>query len=779
MHFKMDVEPETARFSLSRLPKEVLAQLLTSTSSFLVINLYLCGDKRLNYKLEHGGCVEVDLLDRKMDSKSRFPKLLSKLLQLRSLKIIRFGHLLYPHGYLSLALQELSPELLKLEIHSFGCYEALLRYPDPNVDTYPDGVVFMYDKGPSRLWNIGERFPNLQELKIGRNVKGVFSRAKAPISLHDLVVLPDSLIHFSMNLAFVGDFEDLASVLPRNLQIFESFRLDTVNVKFWPPNLTYLSHMDSPGRTHNPSAEYYQRLGLTPRSMAQIRFFSQQTFNPDFAASMPPNLHFLCFNAIADAEFHRLGIVPWMKALPVRLKSLDIWTPLSYELLASLPRTLTFLSAPLDFLDLADHFSQPDVWRETRRRRKRCETKLEREIRENPTLSYPLPPVDHSFWPPDLQTLDMMFEDEYEVATEAQIQLFPRTLTKLRLKLGDNSYIKQDKKKRQVDYFWLHNLHLVCPNLRNLSLHSTLDRPIFFRWPHTGTPLRKLLLDGNFTGCMYNLSMSKFKLPIPRPPRMDPLTGALDNSAQEEYLDFRVPDTVTELKLDIWRIRDALRIAVSGIPPHLKNLAITAENAMTHSMYWTDHLVLRPSFFEALPQTLLNLSLEDLPALPSCLTHLPRSLTQLQLEICTEVTEISDSADDASNTSVTFRSPDNQDGFCNFENEEHDYFDRYMIEGETQGPKRNTPYYPPYSFSETELKAFDAHCPNLTHFWPELEDMSAENLETIEQFWPLRTLSEAAFFGDLRDYPQQLYTTSLRLIEKSKKLADVRLSQQS
>lgn len=774
----MDVEPEQA-FSLSRLPKEVLAQMLTSTSSFLVIRLYICGDKRLNYKLEHGGCVEVDLLDHKMDSKSRFPSLLKNLTQLRSLKIIRFGHLLYPHGYLSLALQELSPELRKLEIHSFGCYEALLRYPDPNAEEYPDGLLFQYPKGPSRLWNIGERFPKLLELKIGRNVKGVFSRAKAPINIRDLVVLPDSLTHLSMNLQFVGDFEDLAALLPRNLLIFESFKLDTTNVKIWPPNLTYLSHMDSPGRTYNPSAEYYQRLGNTPRNMSEIRFFSQQAFNPDFAASMPPNLSFLCFNAIAEAEFQHLGIIPWMKALPVRLKSLDIWTPLSHDLLAALPRTLTFLSAPLDFLDLADHFIQPDPQREMRRRRKRAETKLEREMRENPTTIFPLPPVDLSFWPSELRTLDMMFEDEYEISSEAHILLLPRTLTKLRLKLGDNSYTKQDKKKRQIDYFWLHNLHVVCPSLRNLALHSTLDRPIFFRWPTVGTRLKKLLLDGNFTGCMYNLSKSKFQLPVPQPPLVDPIHGSLDPSGHEEYADFEVPTTIVELKLDIWRIRDALRIAVSGLPEKLTNLAITAENAMTHSMYWTEHLVLRPSFFNALPQQLSTLSLEDLPALPICLTNLPRTLTHLQLEICTEVTEVVNDAEqsgDSSNLRSTFRSSDNQDGFCDFENGEHDYFDRYMIEGETNGAKKNAAFYPPYSFSESELRAFDAHCPKLSHFWPELEDMSAENLETIEQFWPLRTLSEAAFYGDLRDYPPQLFSTSMRLIEKSKALADVRLT---
>lgn len=81
-------------FSIPNLPRELLAQILSSSSSFLVIPLYLAGDKTLNHKLETGGCLEVRLEDRKMDSKSCFPSLLKNLLHLRRLSIIKYGTLL-------------------------------------------------------------------------------------------------------------------------------------------------------------------------------------------------------------------------------------------------------------------------------------------------------------------------------------------------------------------------------------------------------------------------------------------------------------------------------------------------------------------------------------------------------------------------------------------------------------------------------------------------------------------------------------------------------------
>lgn len=199
----------------------MLTLILAPVDSYLVIPLYLAGDKTLNHKIETGGCVEVRLLDRKMDSKSRFPSLLKNLTQLRRLSITKFGTLLYPFSRLSQALQELSPTLQTLEIDCVGCYEALLRLPDPIGSSSALLAHFAYPKGPSCLWNIGECFPMLQDLRFGRKVKRNFLSSIAPFQLSDLVVLPDTLHHLSINLPFHDFKGDLSTTLPQNLQNLE------------------------------------------------------------------------------------------------------------------------------------------------------------------------------------------------------------------------------------------------------------------------------------------------------------------------------------------------------------------------------------------------------------------------------------------------------------------------------------------------------------------------------------------------------------------------------
>lgn len=218
------MEESQPSFSLARLPRELLAQILSPANSYLVIALYLTGNKALNHKIETGGCVDVRLLDRKMDSKSRFPSLLKNLTHLRRLSIVKHGLLLYPYHLLGKELQKLTPTLQALEIDCFGCCEALLRFPDPPATSSDESTIFNYAKGPSLLWNVGECFPALQELRFGRKVKRIFRAPPAPFRLSDLAALPDSLNHVSINLCFEPFEGDLAAILPRNIQNLEVTR---------------------------------------------------------------------------------------------------------------------------------------------------------------------------------------------------------------------------------------------------------------------------------------------------------------------------------------------------------------------------------------------------------------------------------------------------------------------------------------------------------------------------------------------------------------------------
>lgn len=84
-----------------------------------------------------------------------------------------------------------------------------------------ESTLSRFRKGPSRLWHIAERFPNLLELKIGRTVKRHFLGPSAPFELSDLAALPDSLVHLSLNIPFHGFRGDLSAILPLSLQILE------------------------------------------------------------------------------------------------------------------------------------------------------------------------------------------------------------------------------------------------------------------------------------------------------------------------------------------------------------------------------------------------------------------------------------------------------------------------------------------------------------------------------------------------------------------------------
>ena len=56
------------------LPLEMLNQILSySCTSHKVIDLWKCGNPRLNAMLANGGCTHVALLDEKWRSTSRFP----------------------------------------------------------------------------------------------------------------------------------------------------------------------------------------------------------------------------------------------------------------------------------------------------------------------------------------------------------------------------------------------------------------------------------------------------------------------------------------------------------------------------------------------------------------------------------------------------------------------------------------------------------------------------------------------------------------------------------
>lgn len=71
---------------LNELPADILREILRGSNSYLVIELWKCGNPQLQRTLANHGVEEVNLLDKKRFSASRWPRML-KHLQLRSLAI--------------------------------------------------------------------------------------------------------------------------------------------------------------------------------------------------------------------------------------------------------------------------------------------------------------------------------------------------------------------------------------------------------------------------------------------------------------------------------------------------------------------------------------------------------------------------------------------------------------------------------------------------------------------------------------------------------------------
>lgn len=242
---------------LSDLVDDVLDLVLSrKCSSYLIVNLWKCGNHALNSRLAHGGCTEVYLTDTRSFSTSRFPKLLLSLRRLRVLNINRGFAYLMPVYDLSKTLPLLYPSLETLDLRCSGAISCLLNWssdPSSNLlklhdtpnkdikleDLSSSGIISTdYPRGTSQYWNIGAAFPSLNSLTITETSPIAF------VSAEDFAALPESLEDLSIGR---GNFEICSllgpvklSVLPPNITRCNlgSVKVDLEDLRSLPPSLT-------------------------------------------------------------------------------------------------------------------------------------------------------------------------------------------------------------------------------------------------------------------------------------------------------------------------------------------------------------------------------------------------------------------------------------------------------------------------------------------------------------------------------------------------------------
>lgn len=329
---------------LARLPVEILAQILSSNSSYLVIDLWKCGDRTLNHRLAHRGCLEVDLQDDAHHTTSRWPKMLTSLQHLRKLRIHRAGSFLMPVGQLSKELRRLAPTL---EVLKLTCKEAdlcLFNFDETGSGFHSSG----YARGNSRLWDLSQHFPQLHTLRLSTHI---IESSFAPFSGGDLAALPSSLVDLSLSHISLRGDKDSVNVesLPPNLEnlriqswnaLDASMSSDTVQAVLngLPVNLAKLS-----GLKLHRSAD----LAALPRKLRRTVLLPG-SWCPQAAADIPPDVeHLEVMEIMKEAGEPRRIWSSWISALPKNLTALSVGFICSLEITAEdvkgLPRTLKSL----------------------------------------------------------------------------------------------------------------------------------------------------------------------------------------------------------------------------------------------------------------------------------------------------------------------------------------------------------------------------------------------------------------------------------------------------
>lgn len=332
---------------LAKLSAEVIGEILSyKHSSYLVIGLWKCGDSQLNHKLAVG-VHYLRLKDTRIDSTSRYPKLIFKLKALRHLDISRGKWPLMG-----------SPDDLRRELQSLsGASLATLRISsgDAGASLQTFNEVQRQELGlKSRLWDLGQYFPLLTSLKISTGVE-----TESDISEKDFAGLPSTLTHLNTPILILRDLEyRFCATLPRSLQVWRvkcKIAASTpivpklpVSDVFWddpPPNLEMI-------RSGFQLQEYMPTTfeGL-PKTLRDCWLFLRSTDWPaSLYQSLPPHFKNLCNGSPVDMQLFPSTTDYSAWKTPLQIEHLHFHhgadLPIPAAFIASLPSTLHTISQP-------------------------------------------------------------------------------------------------------------------------------------------------------------------------------------------------------------------------------------------------------------------------------------------------------------------------------------------------------------------------------------------------------------------------------------------------
>lgn len=359
---------------LSELPNDVLAQIFAeSRRSFLVIALWKCGDSKLNFKLAHS-IDFIDLKDTRLASTSRYPKMLSRLTNLRYLSIDRFKFpLMDSASNLLRELMQLSSRklatlrLLCEEVDTFFGNNSLLasRIPTdaedlPHIDRPPPssdeltGETSILRPKPLSC-DLSTQFPALTTLHLQTHVPSLVSSRLNGNQASKMPLLPPNLISLATPCFEINPGMDpLFTNLPSSLEIWDvclfcNAAQNATNESFPdiasslqaifrspPPNLSTIALILLKELPTLRDVEFL------PKSLIKSQIvWPADTFHPSCFPTLPPLLSELRINALHGGDFTPAHLMQ----MPTQLYELTLTAPglFNAQFINNLPRTLSIL----------------------------------------------------------------------------------------------------------------------------------------------------------------------------------------------------------------------------------------------------------------------------------------------------------------------------------------------------------------------------------------------------------------------------------------------------
>lgn len=579
---------------LCNLPAEVLDLILSRIASYLVINLWKCGNRQLNTKMAQGGCTQVQLTDLSLASTSRWPLLINELKHLYSLRLTSctpLGQIEYLRKRLSALPRTL--ECLELEFSIprqlmsmlLGGADPIEPTPLDQADPYPQENRSVIDKEASndgnsvgianlddwrlqflgfdavRPWRLDLLFPRLSTLTLVATMP-VLDFATLPRSLRALSLpkfAPTPIFSESMDKYITKMMRDLPEDLTC-LNLSRQFMFST----WFPPELRSLTlgeaNASNPSNSAYIKRECYQYL---PSTLTAANLHAQQ--ESDFLA-----LQHLTSLRHLTITLHDERHVMLLPKLLTSLQVVRCYAPIK-DFIAFLPQNLRSLLCYYSPYDKLFHL---------------------------PALStHPLPP--------SLTQLDAT-----DVPTDL-IKLLPRSLRTLRL---------------STEHAWSSDgITDLPPLLESLEIRVVRDivpKKVPGPLPHPSKSqkaadhgLQVYVFDLPNT-CLTKLHLEVLVMDLRRP--------------NLQWIDF--PDCITDLSLylDLVRACPDLPI-VSAFPKHLRRLKLETGR--------------RPPLWPILAGQIAALPLESLDVLGQIISQglsedvfrrLPRSLTSLSVKMAVD-----------------------------------------------------------------------------------------------------------------------------------------------